>query len=242
MSTYKENFTVKTYETDHTGKFKPTSWMYHMQEMANIHALSLGFGYDNLIGEGIAWVLSRIHVKFLKLPTWKDNLIAETWHKGSDRLFGFRDYKACDSSGETVILTTSSWLIINTNTRRLQRIDSVLGTDFEGSESVDAIKEPAERLVSPDGMELRGSVTVKISDIDINQHTNNIRYMEWAMNHINTELATKMEISELWINFNNECRLNDVVDIYVKEAEMVYIEGKRGETSVFQARIGFRLN
>ena len=225
MSTYKENFTVKTYETDHTGKYKPTSWMYHMQEMANIHALSLGFGYDNLIGEGIAWVLSRIHVKFLKLPTWKDNLIAETWPEGNP-----------------IILTTSSWLIINTNTRRVQRMDSILGSDYAGAHLVNAIDEPAERLVSPQGMELRGSVKVNISDIDINQHANNIRYMEWSMNHISTELSSKMHVTELWINFNNECRLNDVVDIYVKEADMIFAEGKRGEISVFQARIGYSLN
>ncbi|HCT94139.1 MAG: hypothetical protein A2X19_03225 [Bacteroidetes bacterium GWE2_39_28] len=242
MSTYKENFTVKTYETDHTGKYKPTSWMYHMQEMANIHALSLGFGYDNLIGEGIAWVLSRIHVKFLKLPTWKDKLTIETWHKGSDRLFGFRDYQACDPEGNPIILTTSSWLIINTNTRRVQRMDSILGSDYAGAHLVNAIDEPAERLVSPQGMELRGSVKVNISDIDINQHANNIRYMEWSMNHISTELSSKMHVTELWINFNNECRLNDVVDIYVKEADMIFAEGKRGEISVFQARIGYSLN
>ncbi len=239
MNSYIENFKVKTYETDHNGRFKPSFYMYHMQEMANIHALSLGFGYDNLVKAGIAWVLSRVHIRFMKLPVWKDEITMETWHKGSDRLFGFRDYRASDKDGNTIIMTTSSWLIINLNTRRVQRMDSVLTSSSNATSWNHAIETPAERLITPPGMVFKNRVKVSLSDIDINQHTNNVRYLEWAINSIDTRISSNMFIEQLWINFNNECRLNDEIDIYVNEDNPVFVEGKRDGTSIFQVKIAY---
>lgn len=243
MNRYIEKFRVKNYEVDHNGLFKPFSFLNHAQEMANVHAQSLGFGYDNLISSGVVWVLSRIHVKFNRLPLWKEELSMETWHKGNDRLFGFRDYSVTDSKGIEIISATSSWLIIDYNTRKLQRIETLIGNEFKGALNKHAIEKPADKIARPSQTQLCHNRVVSISDIDINQHTNNARYLEWAMDSIDPKISRKAKINELWMNFNNESLLGDKIELYSNEQRNqessldIYVEGKRDESSIFQVKI-----
>jgi len=266
MRSLKLTFPVKSYETDHAGLLKPFAFMNHAQEMAGEHAIRLGFGYDDLIKNGNVWVLSRFHVKFLRMPRWRELLEMETWHKGTDRLFGFRDFRVCDASGDELILATSSWLVINYETRRLQRIESIMNSDAGSGETgssasagssetgssdsahhneavtaplIDAIKEPACKLVAPDGMQKACTRVVSLSDIDINKHTNNARYVEWALDAIDPATSFNMTVKEMWINFNNESLAGDLIDIYTAHTSdnQIYIEGKRGDLSIFMLKV-----
>lgn len=238
-----EKFRVKSYEVDHNGFFKPFSFLNHAQEMANVHAQSLGFGYDNLIASGVVWVLSRMHVKFDRLPLWKEELSMETWHKGNDRLFGFRDYSVIDKREIEIISATSSWLIIDYKTRKLQRIETLIGNEFKGALDKHAIEEPAYKIVIPSQMRQCGNKIVSISDIDINHHTNNARYLEWAMDSIDPQISKKAQIKELWMNFNNESLLGEKIELYCCEqackdsSHEIYVEGKRDGKSIFQVKI-----
>lgn len=240
MISFKETLRVKSYETDINANLKLYSFMNFAQEAAGLHADSLGFGYDNLIQTDIAWVLSRIHVRFLKLPRWKDEISLETWHKGTDRLFGFRDFEVLDSLGEKIILATSSWLVINTRTRRLQRMENIMGENTEGNDSRHAIEEAAERLVSPQEMEFVRTRVVAFSDVDINRHTNNAKYTEWALDCIKEDVITAIRITDLVINFNAESRMGDSIDFYKSDtSETMFIEGKRGDNSIFQFKLSY---
>ncbi len=247
MDSYKENLRIKSYETDINANLKIFAFMNIAQEIAGQQADSLGFGYDNLIKESVAWVLSRIHVKFLSLPKWKDEISIETWHKGSDRLFGFRDYEVLDSKGNQIIIATSSWLIIDTNTRKLQRLDNIMGENSPGYNPRNAIKEAADRLVSPHQMEYVGKRVVSFSDIDINRHTNNAKYIEWAFDYIDNDLVTKMTVTDMAINFNAESRLGENIEFFrameidSNGLRSIFIEGKREAASIFQVRLKYEI-
>jgi len=242
MNSYKESLKVKSYETDINANLKIYSFMNFAQEIAGLHAASLGFGYDNLIKEGIAWVLSRIHVKFIRLPRWREEITIETWHKGSDRLFGYRDFEVLDKDGKEIIIATSSWLLINTETRRLHRINNIMEENTGDNDIRHAIKEPAERLVSPAEMEFTRKRIVSFSDVDINRHTNNAKYIELALDCIDEDMVTKINITDLVINFNAESRLSDEIEFYrAVDDKSIFIEGKRGESSIFQVKLWYIL-
>ena len=62
---YKENHTIACYEADANQLLKPIAMLDWMQEIAGRDATKLGFGYDNLIQNNTAWVLSRTHVRLV---------------------------------------------------------------------------------------------------------------------------------------------------------------------------------
>lgn len=72
------------------------------------------------------WVLSRIYSEISLWPSWSDTIIIKTWPRGTDRLFALRDFEVRYPDGRTLAHATSSWLIIDLDTKRIQRPDQNL--------------------------------------------------------------------------------------------------------------------
>lgn len=244
MLKYIEKYIVPCYDTDSAWRLKPASFMNMAQEAAGRHAVYLGFGYDDLIVTNTAWVLSRVHVEFVDTPKWRDEITLTTWHKGLNRLFYLRDFIVTDKDGKERIKATTSWLVLNLETRRLVRDPHLMEDDTICAENV--IETPADKVVMPKDVEpeLVMEHRVAYSDVDTNGHANNAMYMQWAMDAVNYEIASQRPVREFTINFNHEIKPLETVAIYkaiVEEGERrhVFIEGKVGEHSSFCVEIIF---
>lgn len=244
MIRYSEKHTITCYETDAAWRLKPASFMNLAQEAAGRHAVYLGFGYDDLIASNTAWILSRVHVEFLDTPLWREEITLNTWHKGLNRLFFLRDFILTDSEGKERVKATTSWLVMNLETRRLVRDPKLME---EGTVCLDnAIETPADKVQMPKDAEpvevLRH--VVAYSDIDTNGHANNAMYMQWAMDAVDYEIASQRAVKRFTINYNHEIKVGETVVIskVVLEKEdgrHVYVEGKVNEVSAFCAEICF---
>ena len=244
MNRYIQNFQIPCYSTDMSWRLKPASFMDYAQEAANLHANILGFGYDDLIASRTAWVLSRMRVVFEDTPKWRENMTLKTWHKGLDRLFFLRDFHMTDDEGRTRVKATTSWLVINLETRRLVRDPNLLE---EGTICSDNILEaPAGKVAMPKDVEpmLVMNHDVAYSDLDMNGHVNNAMYMQWAMNAVNYDISSEKPVKEFTINFNHEIKPQETVSIFKaivekEDGRHVFVEGKVGEQSSFCVEIIF---
>lgn len=214
------------------------------QEAANQHATVLGFGYDDLIASRTAWILSRMHVEFVDTPKWRENITLTTWHKGLNRLFFLRDFIMTDDAGNARVKATTSWLVMNLDTRRLVRDPNLMDEGTTCSENV--LEIPADKVQMPKDAEpeLVMEHVVGYSDVDMNAHANNAMYMHWAMDAVDYEIASSRNVREMTINFNHETKAQDVVSIYkaIVENETgrhVFIEGKVEDRSAFCVEIVF---
>ena len=159
MKSLTTTYRIRTSDVDIRKNYKAFAFMSMAQEMANWHASRIGFGYADLIKDNISWVVSRMRVKYLEAPKWEDGIQFTTWHKGPDGVFSLRDFEVADEEGKrTLIQATSSWLLIDTATRRMLRPDHVLGEKSPATAlDRDAITEHCGKLVTPkEGMELMG--------------------------------------------------------------------------------------
>jgi acyl-ACP thioesterase len=238
MNKLTEQYTIPCYDTDASWRLKPVSFMNYAQEMANRHANLLGFGYDDLIISQTAWVLARMHIRFVNLPLWRDNVSLTTWHKGLNRLFFVRDFLMKDSQGNICVEATTSWIVLNLETRRLVRDPKLIDEGTTCQEN--AIKQPADKVQIPKDAvtEFVMDHVVSYSDVDMLGHTNNAMYMHWAMDAVDYEVTSKRPLKDLIINFNHETRAGEKVSIYrtIVETEdglRVYVEGKVGDVSSF---------
>ena len=244
MNKFTQTFIIPCYLADASWRLKPASFMDLAQEAANRHANILGFGYDDLIASRTAWVLSRMHIEFVDTPKWRDEVTLQTWHKGLNRLFFLRDFIMTDSEGNTKVKATTSWLVMNLDTRRLVRDPNLL--DEGGTCHENVIETPADKVQMPKGVEAVHMLdhTVAYSDVDMNGHTNNAMYMQWAMDAVDYDLASARPVKEFTINFNHETKHGDVVSIYKTRLEeedgvRVFIEGKSADQSAFCVEIVF---
>ena len=208
------------------------------QEAANSHAAILGVGYDDLIQSKTAWILSRVNIHFIKAPLWRDEVTLTTWHKGLERLFFIRDFIMTDKDGVECVKATSSWLVLNLETRRLVRDPELMDEGTTCSEN--ALEASAGKVQMPKDVEPEMVMehTVAYSDVDLLGHTNNAMYMHWAMDALDYDLASSAPLRELTINFNKETKAGETVRIFRAQVEKedglhIYVEGKVEGVSSF---------
>ncbi len=223
--------TIPCYDTDAFGRMKLFAFMNYAQELANEHAELMGFGYETLIQQRVAWILSRMHVRFHQYPHWKDKVIFETWHKGLERLFFLRDFTLKAEDGTALAEATTSWLTLNLDTRKLVRDSSMAREDM--AVKVNAVEEPCDKVRMPAGVvpEFVRTHEVVYSDVDFNGHTNNAMYAFWAIDAIGNDFMLEHELKDFYINFNHETKCGDLVSIFRYRTEedgrpVVCIEGR----------------
>ena len=233
-----QHHTIPCYQTDSRWRLKPASFMDLAQEAANTHAAILGFGYDDLISSRTAWILSRVNIHFLRTPLWRDEVTLSTWHKGLERLFFLRDFILTDKEGNECIKATSSWLVLNLDTRRLVRDPHLMDEGTTCSDN--ALEVPAGKVQMPKDIEASFVMDhiVSYSDVDLLGHTNNAMYMHWAMDAMDYSLVSDRQVRELTVNFNHETKAGETVRIYRAEVERedglhVFVEGKVENVSSF---------
>ena len=245
MNVFSQEITIPCYDTDMNFLLKPASFMNMAQEIANRHAAVLGFGYDDLERTRTAWVLSRMHFRFLRHPKWRDKVVLNTWHKGSERLFYLRDFRMEDENGNPLVAATTSWLILNIDTRRISREVSLEPYDNTSCKE-NALEESCGKITMPAGLEKEpaGVHKVTYSDVDMNGHTNNAMYIVWAMDALDYGITSGKPVTDVRINFNHETRPGDIVELYRAVREegdscICHIEGQVEGNSALCVELSF---
>ena len=246
---YRRDITIPCYDTDASFRLKPAAFMDHAQELAYLAANELHFGYDDLQEHHTVWVLSRMRIDFHNTPRWTDRTTLYTWHKGLEGPFFLRDFEL-RKEGDTdfadnsnvLISCTSSWIVMNIETRRMVLSEEVLDMVPASTQCQDdAISTPAAKVLIPKDIEMKEVHTHKVaySDIDVNGHTNNARYIVWAMDAIDYATLASSQVKSLTINFIKETRPGDEVVISVGSAnpDTYFVTGKVSDRPCFSVRL-----
>ena len=238
---FRQEICIPCYQTDQDARLRPAAFMDMAQEIAYWAASELGFGYDTLHIHHHAWVLTRMHVHFGHSLRWRDPAVLYTWHKGSEGPFYLRDFELMGPDGKPAVQATSSWVVMDEQTRRLVRPEQLreqLHLDYEVGSAIEA---PAPKLPPPPSLTptLQPAQRVVYSDLDILGHTNNVRYAVWAMDCLPLELARR-PMKDLYINFNKETTFGDTVQLQSLETEdSFWVEGAVDGKSCFVVRMDF---
>ena len=241
---FAQDFTVACYQVDSRERLRPSAFLDLAQYMAVYGADRLKFGDEQLRPYGCTWVLARQHVRFERPVTHKEPCRILTWHKGLKGLFFIRDYQLLGADGEPSVNSTSSWVVMNIEERRVARTDFLSDIVSLDPQSTDfAIEAMAPKVSLPRGEELQliGTHVVRWSDVDYNQHANNVKYTVWAMDALPEELVCGKMLRELTINFNKEARPGETVELWHCLAPDCahIVEGRAGDHQVFVERLLF---
>lgn len=206
-----KEFSISSFDLNPKGQARLTTMANFFQEMAYHHANQLGFGYDDMKEKQTFWVLSRMRIRINQYPVWDDKVMVETWHRGMEGIFGLRDFRLENNTGDLMGMASTAWLILDSRTRRPVRlVDDVL-QDSIGDDSV--FTEGLEKIALPDNMIMLSRHKVLFSDLDIMGHVNNVKYMEWCIDTVITKDQNDREIQELEINFTREALIGDEIEI-----------------------------
>ena len=225
-NTYIDHYTITSYHADFTQKMSPVSLFCFLQDSAGKHAHSKGFGWHHLAEKQQFWVLAKIHAVVHRIPQWKEEIRLETWGKQPELLTAFRDFELFDKDNNILVSVVSSWHILDMLSHRPIMTDG-FAKNFPIADKYALDKKPS-KITLPDTKAIQGNTfPVKPSDIDMNLHVNNTRYIQWATDEIPFAFRQSHQLAEIDVNFVHEATLND----------FWYIDTHQDETTFTQAVI-----
>ncbi|MGD9899935.1 MAG: acyl-[acyl-carrier-protein] thioesterase [Calditrichaceae bacterium] len=205
-----ESFKVRAYEVDPTGRATIQSICNYFQETAGNHASDLGVSVDALIKKGLTWVLSRLHVQVTKYPFWRQELRLETWPSGLDHLYAIRDFKLFNEAGQLISIGTSSWMLLDIDARKPIRMPDFM-KEIRKNSGGRALPDEFHKLPQMERTDHETLFNVRLSDLDMNQHVNNVNYIEWGLESVPTEFRDEHHLAGMEVSFRAESVYGDRV-------------------------------
>jgi len=207
-----EEYPIYWYDTDRNGHLKMSAVANYLQESAWRHANHLGFGWEDLLKRNEFWVIISLMIRMTGKPAWGQKITVETWPKGVDRLFAYRDFKLMDSKGTVIGAATSAWMILDKDTRKPKNVDIVrpvlhLATHQDVLDCNPPLLKPLKEITATEPRKVR------FSEVDQNGHVNNIRYIDWSLDAMHAEWHRTHRIKTMVINYLSEVDADEIIQI-----------------------------
>lgn len=208
---WSESFTIHAYESDADGKATIAGLLNHTQEAAGNHAELLGLSVYQLLPKGLTWVLSRIILTMHRYPAYRERIRLETWPAGVDRFMALRDFELFDAQETLIASMRTQWVMVDLKTMRPVALPAEVHAIAAGNNRF------ALPLESPRVSRLEGCGTfskvfpVRRSEIDLNQHVNNVHYLVWALESVPDGLVAGKRPAHVDLVFKSETRYGDTV-------------------------------
>ena len=207
-----ERHAIRASEMDFKGHLSVRALCELLQEAGGNHAQALGVGVDQLIPQGWTWVLREWQFEMLAWPRWRDEVTIETWPSGLDEMVATRDFRLHDGGGRSIGRATSRWMMVDFRRRRPIRMP----------DAVRAIRRPERSGLAADTLPRGGPASepglavdyrVRFADLDINEHVNNVSYVEWVLETVPREVLRGGTLAAMTIAFRAECRSESTVTV-----------------------------
>lgn len=199
---FEKAYQIRTYEVDFRGHIRLTSFLNYMQDLAYLHATHLGFGIESLLKQNMTWVLSRNNVKFFNSPDLSKKIIGRTWPAGTMGRFALREFEFFDESDNIIAAATTSWILLDIKKKRPVEVQKYLGKVKISQKR--AIDDSFDKLPQMSSIDNELLLRVRVSDLDVNKHVNNVAFVEWALESISLEDIWHSQPVEIEVVYRRE--------------------------------------
>ncbi|HZZ83240.1 MAG TPA: acyl-ACP thioesterase domain-containing protein [Anaeromyxobacteraceae bacterium] len=211
MHHYTRAFAVHSYEVDAFGELTAPSLAGYLQEIAGNHASALGWSLAELMSQGLTWVLARQRIEVAASIRAGDVLEVTTWPSGLDRLAALRDFSLRrQRDGVEVARAVSHWFVLDLETRRPVRPERVV-TSVPADLPPHVFPPRERRLPALERLFAEQRFRTRYSDIDVNQHVNNLSYVAWALESVPEQTWRGQRLAAIDVQFLAECRYGSAV-------------------------------
>ncbi|MFK7905866.1 MAG: acyl-[acyl-carrier-protein] thioesterase [Chitinophagales bacterium] len=186
-----------------------------LQNTAGLHARFRGLGFEEMQQKGHVWILNRIKVEMNHFPAWCDKIQVQSWVSSMRGPFSDRHFTLQNESGEIIGSASTFWVAVNVASRKPARVVS-------SEIPVLADKLPlcgkSAKLPTITEFEHSTDYQAKYSDLDMVGHVNNVKYMEWMVDHL-FGIEGDFRPLKLEMNFVSETLFGEKVVIKSKRLE-----------------------
>ncbi len=205
-------YTIRTSEITADKTLAVPSMIMLMQEASMQNVIKLKASVWDMEGDAISWVLLRKKLKVFRYPLLGETVRIVTYPSYFEKIFAYRDYKIYDQGGEMLAQASSTWTLLNTETRKLQKIpDNFLNMPTPNDE--EKLDPPSSKIALIESKDFSKTFRVGWFDTDWNEHANNVFLVKSIIEASPPELLRNKSIKELVYHIRSESFWNEELTI-----------------------------
>lgn len=209
------NYKIEPEHVDFQKNISPVVLTDMILNAAGRDANEHGLGLMDLHQKNCSWVVSRFAMNLESIPTVGDSLSIETWVKDVGNVFTTRNFRVSNGAHKVMGYSALSWAIIDLDTRRALPISNFPElSEFIVDEEI-PLASPS-KVPDIDG-EIANKFQVRYSDIDLNVHTNVLKYLQGICDCFSLDFYERHILKSIEINFLKELEYGDKGAIYHEE-------------------------
>lgn len=233
---FKKSYYIGSNDVDKFLDLKLPSFFKMMQDIATEHAEVLGIGKEDTLDKGMFWVITRIELEIIRMPKYLETVNLITYPGDNMRFIFPRYFHLEDKDGKCLIRASSVWMVLDKNTHRIN-MNPFPGKDIPVEHRDDELNMPNKAI---DGatkeVERR---KVRYSDIDLNGHLNNTKYIDYIIDTHDSEFYKNHKIKHFLINYEKEIVDNNVLTLLTNDEDPEIIKGVLEDKTSFIANITY---
>ena len=242
---FSKRFQISPVAVDRYGRLKASQMLSYLQEVAGDHSALLGTDQKHLTAQGLFWAVIRHRVQVTRMPGSGETITIETWPMPTTRTAYPRSSIAYDEQGNECFRSISLWILMDATTRALV-LPGRSGVEVAGLLRGCELQAPSSML--PREMPEFEERSVRYTDVDLNGHMNNCRYLDWVEDLLPGGFHACHEIREVTLCYTSECREKELLRLNweLSDGPVLTVEtvrtdnGAQGANSrVFSARVEF---
>lgn len=236
-----EKFTINDTNIDYNSIVPITELIKFFQITTFNHSRVMGLDHNSMIKNSNAfWVITKMKLQLNGEVKEQDKISVTTW---THELGAVRTLRDCviKTKNSTKVKATSEWCCLDMETRKLRKMNSICYPELEMEKTNNLNTIFTNMREQVDEKDYVYSRTVRSTDIDLNNHTNNLKYNFMALDAFSVEELKNIILKEYEIYFVNESYEGDKIDVYKKRIKnYFYIEGKNQDKTIFKVVIKFK--
>ena len=203
---------IQTKDVNLDDYIRPSSVLDYFQDIAGLHANEIGVGYQDALKKNVLWIILYEKFEVVKrVPKYGEDVYVYTWPKKGDKVFFYREYEIKDINDELLVKGVSTWCLINSETRRIERANKLeFPGEFYSKENY-AYKMPHHLGLVPNNVIKEYQYKVLLTDLDHNCHLNNARYLDIIYN--SGIYKGRGYFKDVEIAFIHEAKLDDIINL-----------------------------
>lgn len=209
---FEKKYTVGNRDVGRTNKATNKAMLKYLENIACSHSDKVGYGINTIEETKSVWILLDWKFKVIERPIYGQTIKVKTWSRKMEKFYAYRDFEIYDEYGNIIAIATTKWVFLDAEMRKIQRIPEDVVIKYQQELEKSVFEEEIDKIHEPDNEEISIQLKTRRTDIDINNHVNNLNYLDFALEVLPEEIYNK-ELKNVRITYKHQTEPGETINI-----------------------------
>ena len=232
---FEKMYTVGNRDVGNNNRATNKAILKYLENIACSHSDMVGYGMNTIEKTNVVWILLDWKFQVIDRPTYGQTIKVKTWSRKMERSYAYRDFEVYDENERILARATTKWVFLDAGTRKIQRIPEEISLKYQQETQKHVFEEEIEKIHEPEDENTSIQVKIRRTDIDINNHVNNLNYLDLAYEVLPEDIYSS-NLKNVRITYKHQTEPGEIVDVaYVKRENKNVITIKTNDKAKLHA-------